>query len=61
MTARIKRRKPASERRTEFLRVRLTEEQHRLIKAAATHTGVSISAWTVMTLVRIAREQTERA
>jgi uncharacterized protein (DUF1778 family) len=39
----------------------LTEEQHRLIKAAATHTGVSISAWTVMTLVRIAREQTERA
>jgi uncharacterized protein (DUF1778 family) len=57
MTARIKRRKPASERREVYLRVRLTEEQQKLIKAAASHTGVTVSAWCVMTLVKAARHE----
>jgi hypothetical protein len=60
VTSRIKRRKPASERRTAFLRVRLTDEQHELITTAAASMGISISAWTVMSLVRAAREQAKR-
>ena len=59
MATRIKRRKPASERRTVYLRVRLTEEQQQMIKAAADHTGVTVSAWCVMMLVRAARQDKE--
>ena len=44
-------------RRTAFLRVRLTEEQHQQITEAAKEMGISISAWVVMTLVRATREQ----
>jgi len=57
VTAKIKRRKPTKDRRTAFLRVRLTEEQHQQITEAAKEMGISISAWVVMTLVRATREQ----
>ncbi len=57
MTTRIKRRKPANERRDVYLRVRITEEQQELLKAAAKHTGVTVSAWCVMELLRAARRE----
>jgi uncharacterized protein (DUF1778 family) len=53
----IKRRKPDAERRTVYLRVRLTGEQDELIKDAAKLAGISVSAWTVERLVRIARTE----
>jgi uncharacterized protein (DUF1778 family) len=52
-----KRRKPASQRREQYLRVRLTDDQQDLIKAAAAHAGATISAWAVITLVREARRE----
>jgi len=52
-----KRRKPASQRREQYLRVRLTDDQQDLIKAAAAYAGSTISAWAVITLVREARRE----
>ena len=58
----IVRRKPEEDRRTIFLRVRLTPDQDVLLKGAAAHAGISISSWAVERLLRAARaEQAERA
>jgi uncharacterized protein (DUF1778 family) len=53
----IKRRKPEADRRTLYLRVRLTPEQDALIKEAASHAGITTSAWAVERLVRTARAE----
>lgn len=53
----IKRRKPAAERKTLYLRVRLTQEQHDLLKEVAGHAGISISAWAIERLLRAARAE----
>ena len=53
----IKRRKPASDRKSVFLRVRVTAEQKKLIDAAAAHSGISVSSWAVERLVRLARAE----
>lgn len=53
----VKRRKPAAERRTLYLRVRLTEEQHELFKGAAEHAGITMSAWATERLLRAARAE----
>jgi uncharacterized protein (DUF1778 family) len=57
----IKRRKPDEERRTLYLRVRLTAEQDQLIKEAAAHAGITTSSWSVERLVRTARQELKGA
>jgi uncharacterized protein (DUF1778 family) len=53
----IKRRKPDEERRTLYLRVRLTADQDALIKEAAALAGITVSSWAVERLVRAARSE----
>jgi uncharacterized protein (DUF1778 family) len=53
----IKRRKADEERRTVYLRVRLTADQNELIKEAAALAGITVSAWSVERLVRAARSE----
>jgi hypothetical protein len=57
----VKERKPMSEKRLFFLRVRLTEEQDILIKAAAKTAGITVSAWAQERLTRVARQERRRA
>jgi uncharacterized protein (DUF1778 family) len=57
----IKRRKPDELRKTIFLRVRLTEEQDKLIRDAAQLAGILVSPWAVERLVRAAREELPEA
>jgi hypothetical protein len=54
---RIKRRKPAEERRTMYLRVRLTVDQDREIREAAQRAGILVSAWAVERLLGAARRE----
>jgi uncharacterized protein (DUF1778 family) len=51
------RRKPAEKRREKFLRVRLTDEQDRLMKEAADAAGITVSSWAVERLVKSARAE----
>jgi hypothetical protein len=53
----VKRRKPEEQRRTVYLRVRLTAEQEALIKEAAAIAGITVSAWAVERLIRAARTE----
>jgi uncharacterized protein (DUF1778 family) len=53
----IKRRKPDEERRTLYLRVRLTPEQDAMMKEAATSAGITLSSWAVERLVRAAKAE----
>lgn len=53
----VVRRKPEEDRRTFFLRVRLTAEQDALIKGAAATAGISVSSWCVERLVRAAKQE----
>lgn len=53
----IKRRKPAAERKTVYLRVRVSEAHEGEIKDAATNAGISISAWVTERLLRCARQE----
>jgi uncharacterized protein (DUF1778 family) len=53
----IKRRKPDEERRTLYLRVRLTPEQDVMMKEAATNAGITLSSWAVERLVRAAKAE----
>ena len=55
--AKIKRRKPDEERRTLYLRVRLTAEQDVMMKEAAASAGITVSAWAVERLVRAAKAE----
>lgn len=56
----VKRRKPDDERKTTYLRVRLTTAHETEIKAAATKAGISVSAWALERLLRDAREEMKR-
>lgn len=51
----IQRRKADEDRRTVFLRVRLTPEQDSMIKEAAASAGITVSSWTVERLLRAAK------
>lgn len=53
----VKRRKADEDRRTVYLRVRLTSEQDELIKEAAALAGITVSAWCVERLLRAARSE----
>lgn len=53
----IQRRKPDEDRRTVFLRVRLTPEQDALIKEAASSAGITVSSWAVERLIRAAKAE----
>ena len=53
----IERRKTDDERRTVYLRVRLTQEQDAMIKAAAQMSGITVSAWAVERLLRSAKAE----
>lgn len=53
----IKRRKPAAERKSVYLRVRISEAQENEIKGAAAHAGISVSAWVVERLLKAARAE----
>jgi predicted HicB family RNase H-like nuclease len=53
----VKRRKPAAERKEIFLRVRLSEAHDKEIKEAAKQVGISVSAWATERLLRCAREE----
>jgi len=53
----IKRRKPDDERRTLYLRVRLTPEQDAMMKEAASSAGITVSSWAVERLVRAAKAE----
>ena len=57
VTKAIQRRKPEDERRTVYLRVRLTTEQDALLKAAASLAGITLSSWAVERLVRAAKAE----
>jgi len=57
VTKAIKRRKPDEERRTVYLRVRLTEEQDAMFKESAKNAGITVSAWAVERLVRAAKAE----
>jgi uncharacterized protein (DUF1778 family) len=54
-----KRRKPAEKRREAYLRIRLTDEQDKAIRQAADAAGITISAWAVERLIRVARLELE--
>jgi uncharacterized protein (DUF1778 family) len=49
--------KTDDEKRSTYLRVRLTQAQERTIKDAAEHAGISVSAWAVERLLRCARNE----
>jgi uncharacterized protein (DUF1778 family) len=53
----IKRRKAEEERRTLYLRVRLTPEQNGLLKEAAASAGITVSSWAVERLIRAAKAE----
>jgi uncharacterized protein (DUF1778 family) len=53
----IQRRKSDEERRTVYLRVRLTGEQDALLKEAAASAGITLSSWCVERLVRAAKAE----
>jgi uncharacterized protein (DUF1778 family) len=53
-------RKPDADRRSAYLRVRLTEDQLVMIKEAAKHAGITVSAWVQERLVRVARQERRR-
>jgi uncharacterized protein (DUF1778 family) len=57
VTKAIQRRKPEEERRTVYLRVRLTAEQDALFKEAASLAGITLSSWAVERLVRAAKAE----
>lgn len=57
MAERIKRRKPAERRKTEYLRVRVSREQLKMIQDSAARAGISTSAWTIERLLRAARDE----
>ncbi|MDD2730725.1 MAG: DUF1778 domain-containing protein [Candidatus Portnoybacteria bacterium] len=52
-----KRRKPENIRKTEYLRVRVSEEQKDVMQRAANQAGITLSAWAVERLLRTAREE----
>jgi uncharacterized protein (DUF1778 family) len=56
-TKTITRRKPDEERRTLYLRVRLTPEQDALMKGAAASAGITVSSWAVERLIRAAKAE----
>jgi uncharacterized protein (DUF1778 family) len=53
----IQRRKPDEERRTLYLRVRLTADQDAMMKEAAASAGITVSSWAVERLVRAAKAE----
>jgi uncharacterized protein (DUF1778 family) len=53
---RVKRRKPASERKEGILRVRLTDSQRTLLDEAAQREGLAVSSWARQVLLREARK-----
>jgi uncharacterized protein (DUF1778 family) len=53
----IKRRKAAADRRTQFLRVRVTAEQQEMFKEAAASAGITVSSWAVERLVSAAKAE----
>jgi uncharacterized protein (DUF1778 family) len=53
----IQRRKPDEDRRTVFLRVRVTPEQDAMLKDAAASAGITLSSWAVERLVRAAKAE----
>jgi uncharacterized protein (DUF1778 family) len=57
MSDEIRRRKPDSQRKSEYLRIRLTPEQAALFKEVAAQAGIALSAWAVERLVREARRE----
>jgi uncharacterized protein (DUF1778 family) len=57
MASKVVRRKADDDRRTLYLRVRLTGEQDQLVKDAAKLAGITVSAWAVRHLVRVARQE----
>ena len=57
MSDEIKRRKAEEDRKTKWLRARVKPEHKVLIQQAADRAGIGMSAWIVITLVRIAREE----
>ncbi len=56
-TKAIKRRKPAEQRKTVYLRVRISEAHEAEIKAAAEKVGISISSWVTERLLKAARQE----
>lgn len=50
-------RKPEELRKTEYLRVRVSKEHKALMHEAAQQAGISLSAWAVERLLRVAREE----
>ena len=55
----MKRRKPAAKRKEDILRIRLTDEQREILEVAAEGTGLDLSAWARMTLLRAAEKTPE--
>jgi uncharacterized protein (DUF1778 family) len=53
----VKRRKAEEDRRTLYLRVRLTEAQDAMFKQAAADSGITVSSWAVERLVRAAKAE----
>jgi hypothetical protein len=53
----IKRRKPAAERKTVYLRVRISESHEKEIKDAAIRAGIGVSAWAIERLLKCARQE----
>jgi uncharacterized protein (DUF1778 family) len=53
----VARRKPDEERRTLYLRVRLTAEQDAAFKTAAASAGITVSSWAVERLVKAAKAE----
>jgi uncharacterized protein (DUF1778 family) len=53
----IQRRKSDEERRTLYLRVRLTADQDAMLKEAANSAGITVSSWAVERLVRAAKAE----
>jgi uncharacterized protein (DUF1778 family) len=53
-----RRRKPEELRKTKYLRVRVSQDQKDLLQQAADQAGITLSAWAVERLLRIAREET---
>jgi len=56
-TAKVVRRKPEEERKTQYLRVRLTAEHYAMLSELARHRGIALSAWVTQALLDVAREE----
>lgn len=61
MKTTIVRRKPAAQRKTLYLRVRLNPAQETELKTAAERAGITVSAWALERLLKAARRESSEA